>query len=254
MELSEVSYDNFDYKKVSAMAEEFSVKLWSLHLPFAPFESIDISAIDKDLRNSTVNMQTEIIKRGTEIGIDKYIIHPSAEPIEDKDRSERMKSAKESLSRLADVCESNGGVLCVENLPRTCLGHSIEEMKELIGDDERLRICYDTNHITVEKPEEIIMALGDKIVTLHISDFDFVNERHWLPGEGKIDWKKVMKAIAEIGYSGSFMYEIGFACPKTIFRDRDLTTDDFVKNAKELFEGDNLTIFSTPKPNLGMWE
>lgn len=31
MELSEVSYDNFDYKKVKKLSKEYGVNLWSLH-------------------------------------------------------------------------------------------------------------------------------------------------------------------------------------------------------------------------------
>ena len=54
--------------------------------------------------------------------------------------------------------------------------------------------------------------------------------------------------------SGVWLYEIGFACPKTIFRDRPLTCADFARNAQELFAGKAPTVISTPKPNLGMWE
>lgn len=254
IELSEEGYDGFDFEKAASLSEEYGVGLWSLHLPFAPFETIDISSLNKEKRESTIKMLSELIKKGADVGIDKFIIHPSAEPIEDAERGERMKYSRESLSRLADVSESLGGVICAEDLPRSCIGHSIEEMKFLTAEDERIKVCFDTNHITVEKPEEIITALGDKIVTLHVSDYDFVNERHWLPGEGKIDWKKLMAALEEINYGGAFMYEIGYACPKTILRSRDLNVADFKRNAEELFTGSDLTVFSTPKPNLGMWE
>ncbi len=50
------------------------------------------------------------------------------------------------------------------------------------------------------------------------------------------------------------MYEIGFEVPVTILRDRELTVADFKRNADEIFAGEKLTVFSTPKPNLGMWE
>lgn len=247
MELSEVSYAQFDYKNTEALAKEYGVSLWSMHLPFVPFANIEISALDKQARTSTIALLSDIIRRGADIGIDKFIIHPSGEPIEDSIRAERMKNASESLVQLADIAERNGAVICVEDLPRTCLGHSIEEMKQLLSTDARLRMCYDTNHVTKDRPEDILRALGDKIVTLHVSDFDFVDERHWLPGEGKIDWKTVLELLGQIEYKGSFMYEIAFACPKTIVRDRALTTDDFVRNAKELFEGKPLTVLATEK-------
>ena len=95
--------------------------------------------------------------------------------------------------------------------------------------------------------------LADKIVTVHISDYDFINERHWLPGEGKLNWQAILNALKEIGYRGVWLYEIGFSCPHTILRDRDLTCDDFAKNAAELFANKNITIFASHKENLGMW-
>ena len=92
-----------------------------------------------------------------------------------------------------------------------------------------------------------------RLISLHISDYDFINERHWLPGEGKLDWQAILNAFKNIGYNGVWLYEIDFSCPETIIRDRDLTCDDFIKNAKELFENKNISLFSTHKDNLGMW-
>ena len=105
-----------------------------------------------------------------------------------------------------------------------------------------------------EKIVDFIREMKNKIITTHISDYDFINERHWLPGEGKLNWKEILDALKEINYSGVWMYEIRFECPKTIFRNRELNCSDFYKNAKELFEYKTPTIFSVPKENLGMWE
>lgn len=240
------AYDGYDFKNVSLLAKKHGANIWSLHLPFWHFKFVEPSALDKSVRQNTIKVFSEIIKRGADVGIDKFIVHPSGEPIDDKERSERLKCASETLSMLADVCEKTGGVICVEDLPRTCLGNCTAEMKFLTT-DERLKICFDTNHITCEKPENVINALGNKIVTLHVSDYDFVDERHWLPGEGLIDWKNVISALKNVGYNGSFMYEIGFETPKTIARSRNLTCDDFARNANELFAGNSLTVIPKQK-------
>ena len=47
----------------------------------------------------------------------------------------------------------------------------------------------------------------ERIGTIHASDFDFVNECHWLPTQGDIQWGKLMHALEGIGYEGVFMYE-----------------------------------------------
>lgn len=222
-------YKEFDFCGVEKLAEKNGVNIWSFHLPFAPFELIDVSAVDTEKRNKAVELLSDLIKMCGNIGVDKFIVHPSGEPIRETERSERLKCSRDSLSKLADVAERFNAVICVEDLPRTCLGNCIEEMKFLTEKDERLKICFDTNHITADKPENVIRELNDKIVTLHVSDFDFVDEKHWLPGEGKIDWSNVVNALRDIKYNGVWMYESEFQS-----RSGKLTISDFKKNAERL--------------------
>ena len=81
------------------------------------------------------------------IGIDKFIVHPSAEPIEKDLRSENFKYSMESLDRLAEIAYAEGAVIAVEDLPRTCLGNSADEIGKLISVNDKLRVCFDTNHL-----------------------------------------------------------------------------------------------------------
>ena len=52
------------------------------------------------------------------------------------------------------------------------------------------------------------LALCDYLVGLHVSDRDETNERHWLPGEGIVDFMSVIAALEKIGYDGYFTYEV----------------------------------------------
>lgn len=124
----------------------------------------------------------------------------------------------------------------------------------LVDTNDKLSICFDTNHLLGEDNINFMRKLSDKIITVHISDHDFVNERHWLPGEGKLDWNKMLAAFSEIGYNGVWMYEMELECPKTIIRDRNLTFNDFYNNATSIFSQKKPNVFSVPKENLGMWE
>ena len=244
--------DSLDYDNLKAISEEYGVKIWSFHLPFYPFSEIDISK--PEMAKESVEYLCSIIDKATGIGIDKFVIHASGEPIGDEERKTRMECAKNSLDILVKFAKERGAVICVEDLPRSCLGRSISDMKELLSANEDLRACFDTNHLLYDDNIELVKAIGDKIVTLHVSDFDMVNERHWLPGEGKNDWQGILSALKEVGYNGPWLYEMGFELPKTIIRERKLTPSDLVRNAHELFEGKEITIFSKPKENLGYWE
>ncbi len=254
MEISEgkAACEAMDFDRIAELAKNSGVILWSFHLPFAPFSEIDIS--NPDLAGATVDYYLGLIKKATAIGIEKFIVHPSGEPISPEDRPLRLACAKEHLALLAQKAAELGAVICVEDLPRTCLGNCSGEMLELLSAHSALRSCFDTNHMLSEDLVSYANAVGDKIVTLHVSDYDFANERHWLPGEGDVDWKGLYAAIKATGYRGPWLYELGFECPATILRNRDLTCADFARNANEIFEGKDLTVIARRKPNLGMWE
>ena len=96
---------------------------------------------------------------------------------------------------------------------------------------------------------DFVRAVGKKIVTTHVSDYDFVDEKHWLPGEGKVDWQALVQALKDVGYNGPWLYEIGFECPNTLWRERDLTCEDFANNAAEIFENRPPHVLSKLKSN-----
>lgn len=231
-----------DFEEIARLAGKYGVGLWSFHLPFLPFAQIDISSADENVRSATAEYFAGLIGRINGIcGVRYFIVHPSGEPIADCDRRERMAQAKKSLAFLAEKAAEYGAVICVEDLPRTCLGRDSSEIAELAGADERLRICFDTNHLLTEKNTDFIKKCAAKIVTTHVSDYDFTNEKHWLPGEGDVDWRELYDCLTACGYDGPWLYELGYAPPKTMDR-RILTAADFVRNAKEIAEGGEITV------------
>lgn len=228
------TYKDLDYAALGEYAKRYNVCLWSFHLPFSPFDKIELSV--RSICRQTTDYYEELIKRAANIGVDKFVVHASGEPIEDRDRRDRLECAKESLFRLAEAAKRQNAVIAVEDLPRSCIGKNSDEIAELICVHDRLKVCFDTNHLLSEDLCDFVHKIGSRIITTHISDYDFVDERHWLPGEGKIDWKQLIGAFKDINYNGVWMYELGFETPRTITRSRDLVCGDFVKNAKELFE------------------
>ncbi|MBQ8812910.1 MAG: sugar phosphate isomerase/epimerase [Lachnospiraceae bacterium] len=201
----------------------------------------------------TISYFSELIKKGVDIGIDNFVIHPSGEPIEETESAERMECAKESLAELAEIAARSGATIAVEDLPRTCLGRNSAEILELISVHPALRVCFDTNHLLSEDIPIFIRNVGSKIITLHVSDYDFLNERHWLPGEGDINWSDVLAALQEVGYAGPWLYEVGYSSPATIER-RILSAQDFVDNAQMIFAGEKPEAIGLRKPDLKFWK
>ena len=244
---------NLDFSAMRRYADKYGVELWSFHLPFGPFSMIDISTPDETRRKNTVGLFAFLIRQAAAAGIKHYVIHPSGEPIKEEERDLYMAAAQKSLAALAEVADSVGGVIAVENLPRTCLGRDSSDILRLISADDRLRVCFDTNHLLSEDPVKFIRKVGDKIVTTHVSDYDRLDERHWLPGEGNTDWPALLAALREVGYQGPWLYEIDLEAPDSIHRERVLTPADFAQNAKTLFEGKIPAPLGTPADGLPHW-
>lgn len=245
-------YKNLDYKAIKAYAEKYDVTLWSFHLPFSPFETTDISR--KHLKYKTIKYFNELIDKASDIGITNFIIHPSSEPILPRFREMRFDNAADSLYILAEKAEKCGAGLLVEDLPRSCLGNNSDEILKLISVHKNLSVCFDTNHLLDESIMDFIDKVGDKIKSTHISDYDMLNERHWLPGEGVVEWHSVYKKLSSIGYDGPWLYEVGFNAPSTVKRLRPLNCGDFYKNSIEIFSNSKITVLSEPVTGLSAWK
>ncbi len=255
MEVSEGSIsgaDAVDFPTIKTLSDEYGIKLWSFHLPFLPFETIDIS--QPSLADYTVKYFCSLIDKASSIGIKTFVIHPSGEPIANDDRPMRLECAKRSLALLAEYASSKGVVIAVEDLPRTCLGRNSSDIIELISAHPSLRVCFDTNHLLGENIIDYINAVGKKIITTHVSDYDFINERHWLPGEGAIDWLALRDALLKVGYDGYWLYELGLSGSSwTIDRPRALTHADLKRNFDEIMSGQAPTPVGIAKKDLPMF-
>lgn len=245
--------DALDFKEARRLADKYGIELWSLHLPFLPFNVIDPSV--PALADYTVKYFCSFIDKATEIGIKTIVIHPSGEPIAESDRPMRLECAKKSLAALAEYAKAKGAVIAVEDLPRTCLGRDSSDILELISAHPDLRVCFDTNHLLSESIADFIKKVGDKIITTHVSDYDEKNERHWLSGEGVIDWKALKDALIAIGYDGPWLYELGLdGSLPTIDRERRLEYSDFARNHDEIMNDKPITTIGKGKNDLPSWK
>ena len=249
------AYASFPWADCARWSRDSGVPVRSFHLPFYTDETVDPASLDPAVRRRTAALHARYVGIAAELGARIAVVHACLEPVADADRAGRLARAKESMAALAETAAAAGLTVCVENLPRSCLGNSSAELAEIVDADPRLRVCFDTNHLLLEFHADFLARLGPRIATLHVSDYDFVNERHWLPGEGKIDWHALAEELDGIGYADAFTYELDFrGNPKTVARDRDLTPEDLVRNAREIEARAPLTVHgSGGLPSLPMW-
>ncbi|MCE5237191.1 sugar phosphate isomerase/epimerase [bacterium] len=191
---------------VKRAAADCGVSIWSCH---APFGTTDISDRDDSVRLASAQCVIETLDAAVELSAGRVVVHGSREPIVDEERPQRLDLCIRSLSELARQASRRGIALALELLPRTCLGNRSAEMRYILDHvDGDVRVCFDVNHITLyEGAREALGALGTRIETLHISDHDGVDERHWVPGKGVVDWADFVAGLDDIGYQGCLMHE-----------------------------------------------
>lgn len=200
-------YKTFDFKKIKKCADDANVKIWSYHLPFDP-EGANLVSHDKELRDFSIKTDCEMIKEVSESGIKIFVLHPSVGGYTGDDRIERIKYSQDSVYKINQTAKECGVTIAVENLPRTAISGNVNDLIKVISVDDTLKVCFDVNHLFLESHKDFVNAVGDKIVTVHISDYDFEDEKHWLPGMGKIDWKELISLLQSINYQGPFMNEV----------------------------------------------
>ncbi|MDP2843228.1 MAG: sugar phosphate isomerase/epimerase [Acetobacterium sp.] len=110
------------------------------------------------------------------------------------------------FSELADAAEKYNVDLAVENVSRQ---HLLVYLLDQI-DAPRFGMCYDSSHDFLEEQNcgRILKAYKHRIKALHLSDNDFLQDRHWIPGEGSIPLDAVMAEIQTVPTIKTISYEV----------------------------------------------
>ena len=197
-------------KELNKLAQETGVKIWSIHIPYG--RSIDVSLVDPVARKAAVEELTRMISLCEYLHPEKLVVHPSYElsrDIQQDEREKRLEACKESFNILVKEAAKYNAKIAAECLPRTCIGNTSREINEILDAVESLEICCDVNHLLQETTQDFIRSVGSRITTLHISDYDGKDEKHWIPNDprGIMNWNEVLDSLVEIGYKGPFLFE-----------------------------------------------
>lgn len=191
--------------ELKRVCDEAGMTIWSAHMPYG---GTDISVLDPVEREANMERMRATIRNAAKIGVTRLIHHPGSDGISDAERPQRIANAKAGIKELQEMATPLGITIMVEDLPRSCLGNTPEELMYLIeGTDAR--ICFDTNHYERGSVDHFLDVCGEKIGTVHFSDYEYTTgDCHWLPGQGRVVWEELMCRLDDLGYDGVFMSEV----------------------------------------------
>lgn len=166
------------------------------HLPFYNYEMED-----KERLAFCDQMTCRAIDASAYIGAKYAVIHPQR----DAEKHTLIDRTVALLTPFNEYAKARGVTLCVENMYTTYP----EELREIV-DRMACGACWDVGHANFGKhPQyEGMTLLGKRIRVLHLHDNYGTRDDHSMPYFGTIDWDEIMRALRDIGYEGTFNYEV----------------------------------------------
>jgi hexosaminidase len=203
-------------RAVRQAATETGIEIWSIHMPYG--KEIDISFVEEERRAKVIAFHRQVLKYVSILRPKVILFHPSYY-LGLNEREIRIQQLIKSVAELNISVKSIKAMMVVENMlgPALLVAKGNQERPLLRTVEESLRIfkmfpddvfaAVDLNHIA--QPEKLLIALGERVKTLHVADGDGQAERHYFPcdGKGKNDWKEIFTALKLIKYKGPFLYE-----------------------------------------------
>ena len=202
------AHDEGFYKDTKAYANDKGIVFAQTHAPFGS------SFPDEEQTKKRFGEIVKSMQHSAWLGADMTVIHPCKHiAYRENDGYDRMMEYNLAFyKRLIPYAESFGIRIAIENIGG-CITETPKGLLELIDllDREVFTICYDVGHANIcgQDPADMLKALGTRIGCTHIHDNDGIHDSHTLPYYGVIDWERVMKAFAEVGYAGNLNYEAG---------------------------------------------
>ena len=188
------------------------------HAPFRDFGDLFIPD-ERDWRQMIARQKLNL-ELVSEMGVDTCTFHLGSKYYADHTLDQHREALCRSLDELLPLAEKLGVTICLENglTPLNSAEALVSYMCKY--DSPYLGVCFDTGHANVKEqgdriPEspvpqvwakfdlpvrwekEMAETLRPYIVSCHIHDNYGARDDHDLPGRGNIDWRRIVRVIAE---------------------------------------------------------
>jgi len=146
-----------------------------------------------------------LIDLAAELGAKAITWHGMREKLDDPAAFDRFTETAWSLGARA---QQAGITLTIENVS-WCYLRRVEHIQRIREANLPLGFTFDPFQAAeaAQNPPDIIRAMGDRLTTVHLSDFGNGESRHLPLGDGIIDWPAVFCALAEVSYKGPLIIE-----------------------------------------------
>lgn len=196
---------------IQALAGNFGLTIPAVTAGYVS-PDLDLSNPDSKLRQIAVDFTKGAVDVTAHVGADRMLVSPSWVSETHKyyvNYEEDWKQAVESVRICGEYAAQRGVMLMIEpiNRYRTGLVRTVEEGLRMVKDIDldNVHLVPDTFHMNMEEELGIPRALlagGEHVKCLHIGD-----TTRRCPGFGMMDWRSILGALQDIGFTGPLSYE-----------------------------------------------
>lgn len=198
---------------IQSLAEKLDMSFGQAHAPFYNFcDPCAPDAAELD------NLILRSIDCCSALGIPWLVIHAGTDYESPTPAASSKKKNRDYFAPILEFANRRNVGIAFENLwerniaPKRNYTTTAEELLELCAafDTPMAGICWDTDHAALsgQNQPEHLRLIGSKLVATHISDCYGIGSDHLLPFCGSILWEPIVRALADIGYTGDFTYEV----------------------------------------------
>ena len=200
--------------------------LWSRTV-HAPLGKNVLGAPDEDWRRQSISVLADYIRFAGEIGSTDIVIHPIPNPIFVAGRNAPQiteyigAAVRRSLDGLVPIAQAAGIRILLENLPYSSSYpfQTMSQLRPLLDNysEQQVGLVIDTGHawISGHDPAEEILLAGSRLGGTHLQDVENIvsgdcelDDKHWPPTQGDLDWDAIQSALVRVEYEGALTFEV----------------------------------------------
>lgn len=212
-------------KAVLAFDGNLGVEVWGSkaldHPPVEGDEIVDLIEACHDVEFTTVHIQGQHwswnpgnlrreIDFAHQLGAETLVLHPVCFGLVNEDDRPDWPE----IVRIAEYAAKFGVQLAVENMKDSIW--TLDRILDEIGDDPEktnLGICIDIGHANQSNDAgreavcNYLERYSGQLSHLHLHDNHGERDEHLVPGEGTVDWPRMLGVLENIGFSGTAVLE-----------------------------------------------
>jgi sugar phosphate isomerase/epimerase len=206
-----------DKKDFIKIIKSYDLNLDNVHFPFDNINSLWLEGND---RHTKVDEIKRWMNECRECGAETVVLHSTNGDNIALSNSIGYRSFEE-ISKEAENIKLR---VALEN---TQMMHYLDFILHEIKSDF-VGLCYDSSHdfINGQSCGDILDKWKDILFCVHLSDCDGINDKHWIPGKGIVDWGKIINIIKTTNCN-SFSME---TYPSDL--EKELKPDEFLIKAR----------------------